>query len=481
MRNEGRLFNQSPAMWNSRSFSLLAMGAAACMLPFIIGFISAKMSPTMSQQGAIVLALVFPAFVLAVIQSRALIPYTLVVWAIGPEIRRIVDWMEGTYHSVSLLSIAPLLTSAMILIPVLRGIHQAQQPLARIVLYFGVALGYGSLIGVAKNGMGFAYDLANYIIPLMILPYFAVRPFDIKDIDRLLSAYANIAVAVSVYGIIQYMTVPPWDAFWMNHVEMNSIGLPYPLEIRVFSTLNSPGPCAFFLAGALMPMLMEKRWRGALGWLGVVLTLVCLMTTLVRSAWLLVFIMLLAYILTSSSKGKWKTILQLVVLGTLLIYIVPKLPGAEGMVARMETLTSLEEDRSYNDRLDLLNTMLPAVTGNPVGQGLGSVGTGTKLDNGGDLGEHGIMDNGFIALLLTFGIPGAVFFFAGLFLIAKKLLSRIAARNSFQSYARLGFAAWVGACANLISDNGFPGLRGYVVWALIGVGLWAKDAMAERR
>ncbi|MDP4098953.1 O-antigen ligase family protein [Paenibacillus sp. P96] len=479
MRNDGRL--QHLVMWNRRSLSLLVMGAAACILPLIIGFISAKMSPTMSQQGAIVLALVFPAFIFAVIQSKALIPYTLVVWAIGPEIRRISDWMEGTYQSVSLLSIAPLLASTMILIPVLRGIHQAEQPLARIALYFAVALGYGSLIGVAKNGMGFAYDLANYIIPLMILPYFAVRPFDVRDIDRLLTTYANIAVAVSLYGIIQYLTVPPWDAFWMNHVEMNSIGLPYPLEIRVFSTLNSPGPCAFFLAGALMPMLMEKRWRGSLGWFGVLLTLVCLMTTLVRSAWLLVFVMLLAYILTSSSKGKWKTILQLVILGALLVYIVPKLPGAEGLVARMETLTSIEEDRSYNDRLDLLNTMLPTVIGNPVGQGLGSVGTGTKLDNGGDLGEMGIMDNGFIAVFLTFGVPGAIFFFAGLFLLAKKLISRITARNSFQPYARLGFAAWMGACANLISDNGFPGLRGYVVWTLIGIGLWAKDAMAERR
>lgn len=481
MRNEGRLFNPSSALWNGRNFSLLFMGAGVCMLPFIIGFISAQMSPVMSQQGAIVLALVFPAFVLAVIQSRALIPYTLVVWAVGPEIRRISDWMEGTYHSVSLLSIAPLLTSAMILIPVLRGIHQAQRPLAKIVLYLGIALGYGSLIGVAKNGTGFAYDLANYVIPLMILPYFATRAFDTKDIDRLLSTYANLAVAVSVYGIIQYMTVPPWDAFWMNYVQMNSIGLPYPLEIRVFSTLNSPGPCAFFLAGALMPMLMERRWRGSLGWVGVVLTLVCLMTTLVRSAWLLVFIMLLAYILTSSTKGKWKTIFQMVVLGALLVYMIPKLPGAEGLVARMETLTSLEQDRSYNDRMNLLNTMLPVVTGNPLGKGLGSVGTGTKLDNGGELGTLGIMDNGFIALFLTLGVPGVTFFIAGLFLIAKKLVFRIMARNSVHLYARLGFAAWSGACANLISDNGFPGLRGYVVWVLVGIGLWAKDAVAERR
>lgn len=483
MRHLSRLADQPVTMslWNRRGITTLGLGMAACLLPLAIGFVSAKMNPTMSQQAAILLLLLFPAFLLAVIQSRLLIPYNLFVWAAGPEIRRIADWMDGTYHSVSLLSLAPLLASAMVIIPVLRGIHQAEKPLAKIILYFGAALLYGSAIGLVKNGIGFAYDLANYVVPLLLIPYFAVRPLGTREMDRLLYAYANIAVAVSIYGIIQYLTVPAWDAFWMNHVEMNSIGIPEPLEVRVFSTLNSPGPCAIFLASALVPMMMEKRWRGTLNWAGVLLTVICLLTTLVRSAWLIVFVMLLAYILTSSSKGKWKTIMQLAIVGLLLYTIVPKLPGAEGLVARMQTLTDIEQDHSYNERLDLLHTMVPAVMGNPVGQGIGSVGTGTKLDNGGELGEMGIMDNGFIAILLTFGVIGGFFFFSALYVLVKRLVGRIAERTSHQPYARLALAAWAGAVASLISDNGFPGMRGYLIWMLIGMGLWVKDVLAERR
>ncbi|MBJ8194034.1 hypothetical protein JDS79_45895, partial [Bacillus cereus] len=78
-----------------------------------------------------------------------------------------------------------------------------------------------------------------------------------------------------------------------------------------------------------------------------------------------------AYILSSSSKGKWKTLFQLAIVGLLLYIIVPKLPGAEGLVARMQTLTDIQQDHSYNERLDLLHTMLPAIAGNPVGQGIG--------------------------------------------------------------------------------------------------------------
>jgi len=68
-------------------------------------------------------------------------------------------------------------------------------------MLFAAALFYGAVIGLVKNGMGSVYDLANYVVPLLLLPYFAVMRFKPKDIDRLLYAYANIAVMVAIYGI----------------------------------------------------------------------------------------------------------------------------------------------------------------------------------------------------------------------------------------------------------------------------------------
>lgn len=217
------------------------------------------LSSSNSLQGAILSAILFPAFLLAILRPKMLVAYTLLIWAVAPELRRIADWSEGVYHSVSLLSLAPLLTGVTLIIPLLREIHNIQKASTRIMLLFAVALGYGALIGLAKNGMGSVYDLANYIVPLLLLPYFAVTKFKPKDIDRLLTAFANIAVLVAIYGIVQYLTVPPWDVFWMKHADMMSIGNPYPLEIRVFSTLNSPGPAATFLAFALVPMILEKN------------------------------------------------------------------------------------------------------------------------------------------------------------------------------------------------------------------------------
>lgn len=479
-RNQNSLTLPSLASLRTAGITWAFIGICL-MLPLAIGYASAKLSTTSSQQGAVLAGLLFPAFLLALAKPRLLVSYTLLVWAVGPEIRRISDWSEGVYHSVSVLSLAPLLTGATLAIPVLREIHKIKKPSARIIALFGTALAYGMLIGLAKNGMGSVYDFANYLIPLMLIPYFAVLRFTPKDIDRLLYDYANIAVLVSIYGIVQYLTVPPWDAFWMNHAEMMSIGFPVPLEIRVFSTLNSPGPAAAFLVFALVPMLLEKRWRGILGWAGVLLVIVCLLTTLVRAGWLVMLVMLLVYIASSPSKGKWKTLFQLLFMAAALFWIVPKLPGAEGLVARMETLGSVSEDHSYNERLDLWQRMVPMVASNPVGQGIGSVGQGTKIGNDGALGEYGNMDNGFIALLLTFGAFGGLFFIWALGTVLKQIVIRVTRKDSLQPYARLSLAAWSGAIATLMSDNGFPGLKGYLIWMLIGLGLSGKEILESRK
>src|SRR5262249_404417 len=162
---------------------------------------------------------------------------------------------------------------------------------------------------------------------MLLIPYCAVAAFKQREMDAMLRAFSNISVLVAVYGLVQYMTVPPWDAFWMRHVEMNSIGLPLPLEIRVFSTLNSPGPTAQFFAFCVVAMLFVRKWRGMFKWPGVVIVTLCLLTTLVRSAWLILIVMMLVFVLTSASTMKWRLLLQLVAVAAVLYLAVPHLPG----------------------------------------------------------------------------------------------------------------------------------------------------------
>ncbi|MNN95752.1 hypothetical protein D3C81_2146120 [compost metagenome] len=63
----------------------------------------------------------------------------------------------------------------------------------------------------------------------------------------------------------------------------------------------------------------------------------------------------------------------------------------------------------------------------------------------------------------------------------KQIVFRVTSRDSLQPYARLSLAAWMGAVISLVSDNGFPGLKGYLVWMLIGLGLGAKEIIDSRK
>ncbi|MBO9606664.1 MAG: O-antigen ligase family protein [Paenibacillaceae bacterium] len=456
-------------------------GAAFLFLALAIGFASAKLGHYESVQIAILTAILFPAFMLALVESRHIVPYILLVWAVCPEIRRIADWLEGSYHSVSLLSMAPLLASAMLAVPVLARIHRIDPSVRKLIVVPTVVLAYGSLLGLAHNGTGAIYDLANYLIPLLLIPYFAVTPFERKDQERLIVAYTNIAVLVAVYGIIQYIFVPAWDAFWMEHVEMNSIGKPEPLEIRVFSTLNSPGPAGMFMATALAPMIVERKWRGALGWFGVLLVAVGLIITLVRSSWVMLVVIVAVYVAISSGRQKWRLLAQLGAVTAALTWLVPKLPGAQGLVARLNTMTAIQDDYSYNERLDFFHMVFPLIKGQPQGLGLGSIGVGTKLGNGGALGQFGVFDNGFVAIFLTFGVIGGVLFFWTLWLLGKLLISRTSGTDGSAAYGRLAAASLIGSVVCLMFENGYTGLRGFLQWMVVGLGVVTQQTIAHRR
>lgn len=54
---------------------------------------------TMIQVQLLALAfLVLPAYILAQSDSKYLVPYLVFVWAVAPEVRRVVDWTQGGFH-----------------------------------------------------------------------------------------------------------------------------------------------------------------------------------------------------------------------------------------------------------------------------------------------------------------------------------------------------------------------------------------------
>jgi len=109
---------------------------------------------------------------------------------------------------------------------------------------------------------------------------------DARIKDRWIRSFAWAAILASIYGWYQYLVIPPWDGFWLMESEMYGyMGLPYPTQMTVFSTMAERDPLASYLGFSVVPMILSKRWRplpGILGWAGVILVFSVILLTLSR-------------------------------------------------------------------------------------------------------------------------------------------------------------------------------------------------------
>ena len=201
----------------------------------------------------------------------------------------------------------------------------------------------------------------------------------------------------------------------MKGADMGSIGRPEPLEVRVFSTFASPGPAGMFLALALLPMMLDRRWRAPLGWLGVLVAASGLLLTSVRTSWLMLLVAVLAFAALGEGRQRTRALLGVVIVVAAAVFIAPFLPGGEVLANRISTLTSVGGDQSFHERLAFSQHILAEVLNHPQGFGLGSSGIAMKAA-GTASGSDVMFDNGFLNLLYTFGVPGAamLLFAAGL-------------------------------------------------------------------
>ncbi|WP_372813176.1 O-antigen ligase family protein [Paenibacillus sp.] len=469
MKTVLRTFNllQTPFMlW------LMLMGSIG------IGLFCSMVDNVLAIQLTFIVLLIFPAILLAEMDSKWLLPYITFVWAVTPEIRRVFEWYHEEYQSVSLFSVVPLLTTLFVILPLLRIKWRFPLTIKKPLCWFLVALGYGLIVGIVKNGTASLFDFANYLVPFLLLIYCIVRSFTQAERKLWIVSFVGIAVLVSIYGAVQFFFAPPWDTFWMNEVDMFSNGLPEPYQIRVFSSLNSPGPAAMFISAALIAMLVDKKWRGVLGWSGVLIVTFGLITTLVRAAWVTMLIGIVLYFALSSIKKGIQGILLIMVVAGLGIISLPVIPGGEYLIERLETLSNLGDDYSYNDRLQFTASMIPELLGNPFGSGLGSVGTGTKLENGGQLGQYGNFDNGFFAILLTFGFFGGIAILGALYGFMKYLASTITKHSDTdRNYIRLALCAMISGICYLMFENRFAGVGGYIIWFFVALGMEPKNSI----
>jgi len=409
---------------------------------------------------AFVGAAVTVSYLLSRTRPLASIEFTLWVWLLGPQVRRAVDYATS-YHDPSVVMIAAPLAS-LVLLPRIRelrwnGLLRWVRPL--LVVTMAIAVGYA--VGAVRVGLRPASGaLLVWLVPVLFGLQLVVVG---RDVDALQDMVERVfvwgALVVGVYGIVQFYVVPGWDAFWMDNVPMASIGDPEPFEVRVFSTLNSPGPMATFLAAAVL-FLTGSRHRLRLA--AQIAGYVCLALSIVRSAWLACMLGLLLILAVGRARAKTTALLAIgvVVIGVLQV----SGPVQTAITDRIDESRDGRQDDSFVARSALYDEMIPTLFDNVVGQGLGSSGVASRLSaEGGGLAD---LDSGLIDYAYSLGLPAALLAIGALTLGGLEL-ARVGLRRNVLTAGLV--AACLSVFVQMLGGNTLTGIGGitfFVLWAL---------------
>ena len=396
----------------------------------------------------------------------AYVTFSLWLWWVTPFVRRVLDHHHG-WHPTNPVLLAPPLVALYAVVVIARHPRELRGLLFAPFLLVLAALAYGYVVGLISTGfIPSTYALVTWLAPALFGIHLAVSWRHYPELGASLRRTFAVAVPLlAAYGIYQFVRLPSWDAEWMRHADLRSIGNPVPFLVRIFGTLNTPGPYAAFLAAGVLILLQARgKWR----YVSTALALVALLLTRTRAAWVAFLIGLLVQFISQPIVRIPKRAITLVVVALLALPLVAT-PRFRSIIApRLSTLTDIRGDRSFIRRVAFSTETASSIVETAEGAGLGATGGAIKLR-----GNRGVrsLDNGFLEVFYIFGWPGGALFFLGIAgLLFQSLRYVEARRDTFANSLR---ATALALASILPIGDIFTGPTGTLLWSMIGLGIAA--------
>ena len=405
-------------------------------------------------------------------RSSFLIDYVVIVFVFNRGLRRILDYNAGAFNPLSPVSLTPLAITMLMLLPFLGRFHVLPKSHKTILTCFLVAMGYGFAIGFVRVQFAAIYALAEVLAPIAMFGYILTLGADQETKDRWLRTSAWCAIIASVYGWYQYFTIPPWDAFWVRAVGFEGyMGILEPTKMSVFSTMAERGVFGGFLGLVIVPMIISPKWRTPLSWIGVILVLSNILLAQTRTGIILATFTILVYVMINKGTGLFQMLIAMAVIGGAVWFGMDKMPGAEKLKDRFSTLGNMQEDGSFQARMDIYSYGISTILLNPLGFGLGATGISSRINTGDETNTAVIADAGYVEIVAQYGWLGAILIVYALWAMWKQLAIRfkIGYRPTEVLLARAFIIALIPACfvGNVITQFS-------ILWIIFGSALDPK-------
>ena len=391
------------------------------------------------------------------------------IWFITPFIRRIVDYQTGEFMTVNLIMLTPFLVASITVFSLFRFflLLRRRYYLPYLLTMIGVLYGYG--VGIVKTGLyGATFNFMEWFIPLLcgfhVLAMWRTYP---EHQSSIRSTFTYGLIIMGFYGVFQYVMPSPWDVFWMEQSGMNSIGHPEPFQLRVFSMLNAPGPFAMVVMAGLM-ILFDGR--GVMSKVAILPGYVSFLLATVRGAWggWVIAVLFAALKMSGQMRVRMMGLLGFGVVIFLPLFAFAPSESVGRIEERMGTFGNLEEDGSYNARITMYQNRGLSALANPVGEGLGFIGGGSRNEEG----SARNLDSGILALFVSLGWFGSGLYLAGILIM---LLDVIRRRDwTLDRFAILMTSVGVSYMILMVMANQVLSIKGIIVWVFLSMSLASR-------
>ncbi|MBE9098540.1 O-antigen ligase domain-containing protein [Vacuolonema iberomarrocanum] len=389
------------------------------------------------------------------------------VWCSTPLLRRLADYYRGDYDELSLMLTAPYLVTLVCIVTLFRQFPKAHRTGDIPFIMAAGAVFFGFLIGGLNNpATAVARTFLDWMPPVLFGLHISISWRIYPTLRRTTqTVFIWISLLAGAYGIYQYMVAPGWDTYWLEAVGNVSFGLPFPQQIRVWSTMNSPPPfgCVMMAITLLLfvckgPLLLPAAGVGYLS----------LMLSLVRAAWAGWIVGLITLVASLKSKLQIKLLATIVVMALCVVPLTMIEPFNDVIGDRLESFTSIQNDSSYEARAETYSENLDTALSGLLGQGLGSTWV---IQANGQL-ERVALDSGILDTFFTLGWFGGLPYIAGmLMLLFNQFRGDEGRTDPFASGAR---AITLSFFAILSLGPFMLGLAGMFMWGFLGFGMAAR-------
>ena len=394
------------------------------------------------------------------------IGFTWWIWFLTPLVRRLSDY-RSSFTDPSPMLLAPLLVTAIATVTLVKHLPKSKPKDTLPFLICSVTVFYGLAIGLIQNSPTATIQaFLNWFTPIAFGFHLFInwRDYPLYR-QNFLRTFLWGVLVMGVYGIWQYLVAPEWDRFWLTQTQLLTFGIPEPLGIRVWSTMNSPQPFAGVMMAGLLLLFSSSDQLGfaasGVGYLAFLLSMA-------RSAWVSWFVAFIIFIPSLKAHLQMRLIISIILLVLLVIPLATMEPFSTTISSRVASLSDAHDD-SYQTRLGGYQAFIFLALFEFVGKGFGN-----QVDFG--MGQG---DSGIFAMFLSLGCIATILYFSQLFLLFSNLFQGKEA--GFDSFASASRAITVGCFAQISFNVVTASALGMVLWGFLGMSMAANKYYWHQR